>query len=117
MRGNIHPWIWLLYFENCSMYQFERRYSGDNFLVLSVDSGGHEFKIRIWKAGRPENMADIRQMCYKMNMAVWMGEGRVTHICVSKLNIIGSDNGLSPGRRQAIIWTNVWILLIGPLGA
>ena len=31
--------------------------------------------------------------------------------------IIGSDNGLSPGRRQAIIWTIVGILLIGPLGA
>ena len=29
---------------------------------------------------------------------------------------IGSDNGLSPGRRQAIIWTNVGILLIEPLG-
>ena len=29
--------------------------------------------------------------------------GRVTHICVSDLTIIGSDNGLSPGRRQAII--------------
>ena len=42
--------------------------------------------------------------------------GRVTHICVSKLTIIGSDNGLSPGRRQAIIWTNDGILLIGPLG-
>ena len=42
--------------------------------------------------------------------------GRVTHICVSKLTIIGSDNGLSPGRRQAIIWTNAGILLIGPLG-
>ena len=28
---------------------------------------------------------------------------RVTHICVSKLTIIASDNGLSPGRRQAII--------------
>ena len=41
--------------------------------------------------------------------------GRVTHICVSKLTIIGSDNGLSPGRRQAIIWTNAGILLIGPL--
>ena len=25
------------------------------------------------------------------------------HIWVSKLTIIGSDNGLSPGRRQAII--------------
>ena len=31
---------------------------------------------------------------------------QVTHICVSKLTIIGSDNGLSPDRRQAIIWTN-----------
>ena len=42
--------------------------------------------------------------------------GRVTHICVSKQTIIGSDNGLSPGRRQAIIWTNAGILLIGSLG-
>ena len=42
--------------------------------------------------------------------------GRVTHICVSKLTIIGSDNGLSPGQRQAIVWTNAGILLIGPLG-
>ena len=42
--------------------------------------------------------------------------GRVTHICVSKLTIIGSDNGLSPDRRQAIIWTNAGLLLIGPLG-
>ena len=39
-----------------------------------------------------------------------------THICVSKIIIIGSDNGLSPGRRQAIIWTNAAILVIGPLG-
>ena len=42
--------------------------------------------------------------------------GRVTHICVGNLTIIGSDNGLSPGRHQAIIWTNAGILLIGPLG-
>ena len=42
--------------------------------------------------------------------------GRVTHIYVNKLTIIYSDNGLSPGRRQAIIWTNAGILLIGPLG-
>ena len=43
--------------------------------------------------------------------------GRVTHICVSKLTIIGSDNGLSPGAwRQAIIWTNAGILLIRTLG-
>ena len=42
--------------------------------------------------------------------------GRVTHIWIGNLTIIGSDNGLSPGRRQAVIWTNAGILLIGPLG-
>ena len=41
--------------------------------------------------------------------------GRVTHICVGNLTIIWSDNGLSPGRRQAIIWTNAGLLLIGIL--
>ena len=41
--------------------------------------------------------------------------GRVTHICVSNLTIIGPDNGFSPGRRQAIIRTNAGILLIEPL--
>ena len=42
--------------------------------------------------------------------------GRATHICVGKLTVIGSDNGLSPGRRQAITWTNAGILLIRPWG-
>ena len=36
--------------------------------------------------------------------------GWVTHICISKLTNIGED------RRQAIIWTNAWILLIQTLG-
>ena len=40
----------------------------------------------------------------------------MTHICVGNLTIIGSDNGLSPDRHQAIIWTNAGLLLIGPLG-
>ena len=34
----------------------------------------------------------------------------------SNLTIIGSGNGLLPGRRQAIIGTNAGILLIRPLG-
>ena len=42
--------------------------------------------------------------------------GRATHICVDKLTIIGSDNGLSPGRRQSIIWTIAGILLVRTLG-
>ena len=36
----------------------------------------------------------------------------MTHSCSSNLNIINSYNGLSPGRRHAIIWTNAGILLI-----
>ena len=51
--------------------------------------------------------------CSLWSLTHW---GWVTHICASKITIIGSNNGLSPGRRQAIIWTNAWILLIGPLG-
>ena len=56
--------------------------------------------------------------CHLQNvgLSVLTHWGRVTHICFSKLNIIGSDNGLSPARHQAIIWTNAGILLIGPIG-
>ena len=58
--------------------------------------------------------------CLPCLSIIWSGLlthwGRMTHICVSKLIIIGSDNGLSPGRCQAIIWTNAGVLLIGPSG-
>ena len=46
----------------------------------------------------------------------WTHWGWLTHMCVSNLTIIGSDNGLSPGQRQAIIWASAGILLIEPLG-
>ena len=54
-------------------------------------------------------------------IAGWLALGyeawdQAMHICVSKLPIIDSDNGLSPGRRQAIIRTNDGILLTRPLG-
>ena len=66
-----------------------------------------EYKT-FWMASNPFLLSAVGVM-----LTHW---GRVTHICVSKQTIIGSDNGLSPGRRQAIIWTNAGILLIGPLG-
>ena len=56
-------------------------------------------------------LLDIR--IYDFLLTHW---GWVTHKCVTKLTIIGPDNGLSPARRQAIIWTNAEILSIGPLG-
>ena len=45
-------------------------------------------------------------------LTLWV---RVTHVCDRNLTIIDSDNGLSPGRRQNIIWTIAVILLLGPL--
>ena len=51
-----------------------------------------------------------RPFCLCLNVCEWRIYASL------KLTIIGSDNGLSPGRRQAIIWTNAGILLIGPLG-
>ena len=41
---------------------------------------------------------------------------RVTHICIIKFTITGWDNGLSPGRHQAIISTIAGILSVDPLG-
>ena len=54
-------------------------------------------------------VTEVRQMC----LTQW---GRLAHICVGKLTNIGSNNGSSPAQRQAIIWTNAEILLIGPSG-
>ena len=53
----------------------------------------------------------MTHLTYKVNswrlLTHW---GQLTHICVSKLNSIGSGNGLVPGRRQTIMWTNDGIL-------
>ena len=57
-------------------------------------------------------------LSYKYILSItFTHSGRVTHMCASKLTIIASGNNrLSPDRRQAIIWTNAGILLIGPSG-
>ena len=55
-------------------------------------------------------------LCHAQSFLFLTHWGRVTHICVSELTIIISDNGLPPGRRQAIIWNNAGLLLIEPLG-
>ena len=47
---------------------------------------------------------------------LWFSNKIVTYICICKLTIIGPDNSLSPGRRQAIIWTNAGIVLSRILG-
>ena len=65
------------------------------------------FYEKSWMNVMGDNMQTINYLTH------W---GGVTRICVSKLTIIALDNGLATEWRQAIIWTNVGILLIGPLG-
>ena len=85
---------------------------------LSKQSWGWWFETLSRSLWRHRNALKI--ICYvvaaKTSANTLTHWGRVTHICVSKLTIIGSDNGLSLGLRQAIIWTHDGILLIGPIG-
>ena len=60
-------------------------------------------------------MGSYHQIC-RMDLISLTHWGRETHICVGNLTIIGSNDGLSPGQRQAIIWIDAGILLIGALG-
>ena len=89
-----------------------------------LGSTGHCFPwgkiLMAWTISKLRNCTTCKYvfMFPKMNSAkqVLTDWGWVTPICIGKPTIIGSDNGLSPGRCQAIIGTNAVILLIGPLG-
>ena len=85
------------FFVEFTQRQFHRKYS--SYLTLLW-----VWKLLIWLQSHLPRVNELTD---------W---GQVMHICVSKLAIIGSDNGLLPGRCQAIIRTNAGILLIGPLG-
>ena len=70
----------------------------------------------IWEIERVLLTTVVRFLCKIARLRTLTHWGRVTHIFVSKLTIIDSDNGFSPDRRQAIIWTNAGLLFVGPLG-
>ena len=72
-----------------------------------------KIKMFTWYWNHILVLIEMVSVTYHILLTHW---GRVMHICVSELTNIGSDNFLSPGRCQAIIWTNAGILLIGPLG-
>ena len=77
-------------------------------------AGPSEFFIQRFSIERSRTASPVAVLQRaRIGLTHW---GWMTHICVSKLTTIGSDNALLPGPRQAIIWTNAGILLIGPLG-
>ena len=110
--------VWKLVALIKTLKNFEQKLSNTEFTRAPWKRmGGWPHRMRCWEVLDIFRLNDIKvwvQYTHQVHEGLthW---GRVTHICVSKLPTIGSDNGLSPGRRQAIIWTNPGILLIGPL--
>ena len=111
------------YFANDLAYIEDRRilYNRSNFqqisrFVLAVWSNYPRCEPDQWHYVLINLIRSVKRVITDKQETTLNHWGRVTHICVGKLPIIASDNGLSPGRLQAIIWANIGILLIGPLG-
>ena len=117
-----HPWTSYkinLYSKSVMNQQQHKNISSLSYQSQLSTHGESEWNIRCIRYNMIYLEAEEQQGTECQYNSVWSiltHRGRVTHICVSKLTNIGSDNGLAPTRRQAIIWTNVGILLIGPLG-
>ena len=91
----------------CSVKRIRNMLTG---LILGLHPANERRRYKLTPSGCKPRLS---RLISKGPLTHW---DRVTHICVSKLSTIGSDDGLSPDRHQAIIWTNAGILLIGTLG-
>ena len=71
-----------------------------------------------WIKTQKDHWKSIQNTVFKLSTRLNMliQRGWMTHICVSNLIIIRSDNGLSPGRRKVIIWTNGGIVVNSNIG-
>ena len=83
-------------------------------VALSQDQFHGVLKISISKMGLKNTF--VKLLPHLPGVSELTHWGRVMHICIGKLTIIDSDNGLLPRWPQAIIWINARILLTEPLG-
>ena len=109
---NVWEYQWSNFIYNCMSTFLHYVHCKDALLDCSAP-GGERCESLTWVDEIPTLPTCL--LLLRDAVAILTHCDRVMHICVSKLTIIGSDNGLSPGRRQAIIWTNAGILLIWPL--
>ena len=90
-----------------------RRYNVTSYLIGRARTQNDPF---VWDFRGRNFCTELLIFCWFTACVTSVNSLRpVTHKCVGNLTIIGSDNGLSPGRCQTIIWTNAVILLIEPL--
>ena len=98
------------------MKQYSKKFNkGNTFRKWQSFWSGHyhECNIFVWNWSNAMDIWSTQRILMACCLTHW---GRVTHICISQIIIIGSESGLSPDRRQAIIRNNDGILLFGPLG-
>ena len=117
-----HDFMWYVFTHACPNFNSCLKFGHERGITLTLcaafQSGNMSYinvlcvLLALWGATYGEYLF-IRFCEIYCMLTHW---GRATHKCVSKLTIIGSDNGLSLGRRQAIIWTNAGLLLIWPFG-
>ena len=78
-----------------------------------------EGRLTLHKGGGSRSFMTMTMTIWWPRSGVWIYQivtGVTSVVGVPSTHLVGSDNGLPPGRRQAIIWTNAGILLMGPLG-
>ena len=122
MTKSLYKFVWTPFVCVFVVSHFQVQWAGD--LLKKTISMYMEFQYKHNTLVKPSYLYNENPFTGKMASFYWNGYqisylthwGRVTHLCVSKLTSIASNNGLSPGRRQAIIWNNAGILLIGSLG-
>ena len=86
------------------MQSIEARCSVENEDVVGAAPTGDAPTTSLWSTillpTKVWLILEVWRVTFKLILTHW---GRVMHICVGDLNITGSDNGLSPGRRQTIM--------------
>ena len=96
----------IIWYYNASLCKKLRHYFRQYFFVFTVNSklSFLSYYVNLSKG----------EVLVNLCVSTSINWGRMAHICVGNLTIIGSDSCLSPGRRHAIIWTEAGILLILP---
>ena len=94
------PWIFMVKFWNSCISEWEGR------LTFHKGGGSRSFMTMIMTIWWPSSGVWIYQIV----------TGVTSVVGVPSTHLVGSDNGLSPERCQAIIWTNAGIWLMGPRG-
>ena len=114
--------MWLFRFVLFILYNLNARpyYRNMCSTVLVCKKCHIKLRFLFYQWCRWKQLAQASPLSPRSNRISWTHKltlwGRQTQICIGTFTIIRSVNGLSPGRRQAIIRSNAEMFVIGHLG-